>query len=101
MSTIGPSALVDIEARGTGEFVVGDPVAGQDNGVALDDPAGSGVEVFEFDRCHGRLADDPGEPGASGHLTRATAYGRQIEHTVGLGESELACHQGCFATGMP
>ena len=51
-------AGVELDAAGAGEFVVGDPVAGEDDGVAVEVAARSGVEVFDRHGLDAVPADD-------------------------------------------
>jgi hypothetical protein len=57
---------VDLEAAGAGQFAVRDPVAGQDDGVAVDRASRMGVKVLDLDGADAAVADDAGESGASG-----------------------------------
>ncbi len=59
-------AGVEVEAAVAGEFVVGDPVSGEDDRVAVDGAAGAGVEVFDLDGFDAGTADDADQPGAVG-----------------------------------
>jgi len=59
---------IHVQPRGPGEFVVGHPVAGEHQGVALDDAARPGVQMLELHGLQRGLADDPGDAGAGGHV---------------------------------
>ena len=59
---------VHVQPGAAGEFVIGNPVAGQHQGVALDDAALSGVDVLDLDGLQRGLADDAVDPGAGGNV---------------------------------
>ena len=86
-----------MEACSAGEFVVGDPVAGEDDGVAVDRASGVGVEVFDLDGADAALADDAGDAGAGsdGDLQRESSG--DGERGVGLGRGVCAGHQDGLA----
>ncbi len=70
-----PGAGVKHRPGRVGELVVGDPVRGKDDQVALDRPGGARLEVGELDRLDSPAAADRGERGA-GQERRAEAKGR-------------------------
>ena len=62
-----------------GELVVGDPVAGEDDGVARDAAAGAGAQVLELDGLDplpAPIRDDPGARRRPGSAARAGAASR-------------------------
>ena len=91
---------VDRESRGASEFVVWNPVAGDDDGVAFDDPACAGIEVFYFDRVDAWGADDSRD--ACAGLERQTEGDASEggERGVGLGGGVLSGHEDRLAAGF-
>ena len=81
--------------------MVGDPVPGENDGVAIDHAALPRVEVLDFDRLHDGFADDAGEPGAGGDLhAQQRCFAGEVEHGVGLRRGVLRGHQRGLAAGV-
>ena len=92
---------VDLEVGGAGQFVVGDPVAGEDDGVAVDRAARVGVEVLDLDRADAALADDAGHSGAGGDGDLERESAGDGEGGVGLGCGVCADHEDGAAACFP
>jgi hypothetical protein len=73
---------VERDPGSAGELVVGDLVAGEDDGVALDGASFPGVEVLDLHGLDVGSPDDLGEPGAGGDLGAkrdpAQRYARRV-----------------------
>ena len=83
-----------------GEFVVRDPVAGEDDRVALDDPRVAGVEILDLDRLADAPADDPHDAGAGGDRDPEQRLAGNVERGVGLRRRVLRRHQHGPASGV-
>jgi hypothetical protein len=84
---------VDLETAQAGQFVIGNPVPGEDHGVAGEGPPLPVIEVLELDRADPVPADHAGDPGAPGDRHAQAQPPRGGHRGVGLRPTVLGGHQ--------
>ena len=75
--------------------------AGQDDGVAVDDPPPTGVQVLDLDTCDVRPPEDADHPGAGGDPGAEVGGAEPAEDDVRVGLGVLGGHQHGPALDVP
>jgi hypothetical protein len=79
--------------------VVRNPVASENDCVAIDELTFTGVEVFKLDCLHSRSADDASDARARGYRHSKHRSASQVKRRVGLGRRVDRRHHGGAAAG--